>query len=120
MAKYLETGQSGELAAIKYIEDLGYRILARNWRYKHLEVDVIAMDGLVLVFIEVKTRRSSSYGSPAEAVSYYKQQKLDRAANLYISYIKHQGEIRFDIVSIFIDSSNNHQIEYINDAFWPE
>jgi putative endonuclease len=120
MAKHLETGQSGELIALQYIEDTGYRILAKNWRYKHLEVDIIAMDGSILVFVEVKTRRSSSYGLPHEAVGYRKQQQLDRAANLYISYIKHAGEIRFDIVSILIDSANNHQIEYIKDAFWPE
>lgn len=120
MAKHLETGQSGEQAAYQHIERLGYKILAKNWRYKHLEVDIIAMDGPVLLFIEVKTRRSSLYGSPHEAVSYHKQQKLDRAANLYISYIKHQGDIRFDIVSILINASNQYQIEYIKDAFWPE
>lgn len=120
MAEHLETGRSGEDAALNYIEELGYRVLAKNWRYKHLEVDIIAMDGPVLVFIEVKTRRSSLYGSPHEAVSYQKQQKLDRAANLYISYIKHQGDIRFDIVSILIGASNRFEIEYIKDAFWPE
>lgn len=120
MAKHLETGQVGELAALHYIENLGYRILAKNWRYKHLEVDLIAMDGPVLLFIEVKTRRSSSHGLPHEAVNYQKQQQLDRAANLYISYIKHQGEIRFDIVSVLIDSSNKYKIEHIKDAFWPE
>lgn len=120
MAKHLETGQSGELAALRYIENLEYKILATNWRYKHLEVDIIAKDGSVLVFIEVKTRRSSSYGSPHEAVDYRKQQQLDRAANLYISYSKHTGEIRFDIVSILIDDSDTYQIEHIKDAFWPE
>jgi len=120
MAKHLETGQSGEFAALRYIESLGYRILAKNWRYKHLEVDIIAMDGPILLFTEVKTRRGSLYGSPSEAVSYQKQQKLDRAANLYISYIKHQGEIRFDIISILMDGSSDFQIEHIKDAFWPE
>lgn len=120
MAKHLETGKSGESAAVQYVENLGYRIIVKNWRYKHLEVDIIAMDGPILVFIEVKTRRSALYGAPSEAVSYHKQQKLDRAANLYISYSKHQGDIRFDIVSIYIDPSNHHQIEYIKDAFWPE
>jgi len=120
MAKHLETGQSGEIAALQYIENLGYRVLERNWRYKHLEVDIIAMDGPILLFIEVKTRRSSLYGLPYEAVSYQKQQKLDRAANLYISYIRHTGEIRFDIISILIEDSTQHRIEYIKDAFWPE
>lgn len=119
MAMHLQTGISGEMAALDYIRNLQYQILETNWRYKHLEVDIIAMDGDTLVFIEVKTRRKSDYGMPFEAVSYQKQQKLDRAANLYIAYKKYEGEIRFDIISILI-RGNNYQIEHIPDAFWPE
>jgi putative endonuclease len=119
MAMHLQTGISGEIAALDYIRDLNYRILETNWRYKHLEVDIIAMDGDTLVFIEVKTRRKSDYGMPFEAVSYHKQQKLDRAANLYIAYKKYEGEIRFDIVSVLMQG-NGYQIEHIPDAFWPE
>lgn len=119
MAIHLQTGLSGEMAALDYIRNLPYRILETNWRYKHLEVDIIAMDGDTLVFIEVKTRRNADYGMPFEAVSYHKQQKLDRAANLYIAYKKYEGEIRFDIVSILMQG-NGYQIEHIPDAFWPE
>lgn len=119
MAMHLQTGLSGEMAALDYIRNLQYQILETNWRYKHLEVDIIAMDGDTLVFIEVKTRRNADYGMPFEAVSYHKQQKVDRAANLYIAFKKYEGEIRFDIISILMQG-NSYQIEHIPDAFWPE
>lgn len=120
MSTHIETGRSGEAEACRFIQEIGYRILEVNWRYKHLEVDIIAMDQDVLVFIEVKTRRSSRYGQPYEAVNYRKQQQLDRAANLYISYRKYRGEIRFDIISVLYHSANKMEMEHIKDAFWPE
>lgn len=120
MATHLETGRSGEAEAFRYIQEIGYKILEVNWRYKHLEVDIIAMDGDVLVFIEVKTRKSTRYGQPFEAVGYRKQQQLNRAANLYISYRKYQGDIRFDIVSILSNALGKMETEHIEDAFWPE
>lgn len=120
MSVHLETGRSGEAEACRFISEIGYTILEVNWRYKHLEVDIIAMDKDVLVFIEVKTRKSLRYGQPYEAVDYRKQQKLNRAANLYISYKKHQGDVRFDIISIFSDSAKKMEVEHIKDAFWPE
>ena len=119
MATHLQTGLSGEMAALDFIRNLNYQILETNWRYKHLEVDIIAMDGDTLVFIEVKTRRTADYGMPFEAVSFHKQQKLDRAANLYIAYKKYEGEIRFDIISVLM-TGNTYQIDHIPDAFWPE
>lgn len=120
MSAHLETGRLGEAEACRFVREIGYRILEVNWRYKHLEVDIIAMDGDVLVFIEVKTRKSLRYGQPFEAVGYHKQQKLNRAANLYIAYKKHQGDVRFDIISIFSDASKKTEVEHIKDAFWPE
>lgn len=120
MSTHLETGRSGEAEAFRFVQEIGYKILEVNWRYKHLEVDIIAMDHDVLVFIEVKTRRSSRYGLPFEAVDYRKQQKLNRAANLYISYKKYQGDVRFDIISILSDPDQKLTVEHIKDAFWPE
>lgn len=117
---HLETGRSGEAEAYRFVQKIGYQILEINWRYKHLEVDIIAMDKDVLVFIEVKTRRSLKYGLPFEAVGYRKQQKLSRAANLYISYKKHQGDIRFDIISILSVPNEKMAVEHIQDAFWPD
>lgn len=120
MSTHLETGRIGEAEACRFVKEIGYKILEVNWRYKHLEVDIIAMDNDILVFIEVKTRKSTRYGLPFEAVNYHKQQKLNRAANLYISYKKHRGDIRFDIISIISDQKNGLTVEHIRDAFWPE
>jgi|SRR5690554_6752354 len=119
-AKHLDTGKLGELIACEYLENKGYRIIHKGWRYKHLEVDVIIQDGPILVFVEVKTRSNDTYGSPYEAVDWKKQRRLDRAANIYISMIKHVGDIRFDIISVLINDVKNPEITHIKDAFWPE
>ncbi len=119
-ATHLQTGRDGEDAAGRFLQRQGWVLLARNWRYKHLEVDLIAKDGDVLVFVEVKTLTSAAYGLPYEAVTWQKQQKLDRAANSYIRQNHYEGEIRFDIISIFANGTDNYNIRHIRDAFWPE
>lgn len=97
----------------------GYRLKQQNWRYKHLEIDLIMMDESVLVFVEVKTRSSADFGQPYEAVSWQKQQKLSKAATIFIRQHHYEGEIRFDVVSILVDQEQQHQIRHIKDAFWP-
>jgi putative endonuclease len=72
------------------------------------------------VFVEVKTRSKDIYGLPFVAVDWKKQRKLDRAANIYISQKKHEGDVRFDIVSILVDKAKSPEIKHIKDAFWPE
>src|SRR5690606_30910144 len=104
----------------RFLQERGFVLLARNWRYKHLEVDLIAKDGGVLVFVEVKALTSAEHGLPFEAVTWQKQQKLDRAANIYIRQNHYEGEIRFDIISIFANGTGNYNIRHIRDAFWPE
>ena len=120
MAVHLQTGRNGETAAGDFLQKQGLVVLARNWRYKHLEVDFIVRDGDVLVFVEVKTRSGADYGLPFEAVTWQKQQKLDRAANIYIRQNHYEGEIRFDIISVFANGAGNYSIRHIRDAFWPE
>lgn len=119
-AKHLQIGKLGEEIACRYLEKKGYQIVQKGWRYKHLEVDVIIKDGSVLVFVEVKTRTKETYGMPYEAVDWKKQRKLDRAANIYISKSKHEGDIRFDIISILATGIEEPEIIHIKDAFWPE
>lgn len=119
-AKHIQIGKLGEEIACRYLEKKGYQILHKGWRYKHLEVDVIIKDGAILVFVEVKTRSKDTYGMPYEAVDWKKQRKLDRAANIYISKTKHEGDIRFDIISILATEIDNPEIIHIKDAFWPE
>ena len=119
-AKHLDIGKLGEEIACEYLKKKGYRIVHKGWRYKHLEVDMIIHDGPILVFVEVKTRSKDDYGMPYEAVDWRKQRKLDRAANIYISQTKYEGDIRFDIISILLNKEEKPKLSHIKDAFWPE
>jgi putative endonuclease len=115
VAKHLEDGSNGERLAIDHLRNLGYQILHQNWRYRHLEVDAIAKDGDTLVFVEVKSRRSKAFGLPHEFVDWQKQKNLIQAAEAFLAKSTHLGEIRFDIVSVFLTT---REIEVIKDAFW--
>ncbi len=117
----LQKGKQGEDAAAQLLRQRGYRIRHQNWRYKNLEIDIIANDGDILVFVEVKTRTSHAYGMPYEFVDHAKQAKLTRAANQYIAAMKYGGEIRFDVVSILYSENNkSYNMRLIRDAFWPD
>ena len=97
-----KVGDSGEAFAAEYLAGKGLSILERNYRTPMGEIDLIAQDGRVLVFIEVKTRKSARYGRPASAVGLEKQRRIVRAAVWYTS--KRQGELppcRFDVVEVY-------------------
>jgi putative endonuclease len=111
-------GAMGEELARTYLEDNGYSILMCNYHTSLGEIDLIAEDGDVLVFIEVKTRRSTKYGSPFEAVTKTKQIKISKVALCYLNKNKlHHRIIRFDVVSILAPSNQKPVIELIKDAF---
>jgi len=112
------TGIKGEQRAVHFLQQIGYEILETNWRWKRCEVDIIARFQNTLIFAEVKTRTSTTYGLPEESVSATKQQKLTEAAEEYAEQNQHKGEIRFDIISIIIKGSR-HEIFHIKDAFYP-
>ncbi|MFC7525536.1 YraN family protein [Parapedobacter sp. GCM10030251] len=121
MSSSLQTGVLGEDVAIEFLKQRGYRIHYRNWRHKNLEVDVIAEERGILVFVEVKTRTHHAYGMPYEFVDAAKQAKLIRAANQYIAAHRYGGEIRFDVVSIlYSKEKNTYDTRLIRDAFWPD
>ena len=119
MAKHLETGQKGEAIAINFLQQLGYQIQATNWRHRRAEVDIIAKDGEVLVFIEVKTRTDDAFGNPASFVTPKKERFLADAANVYMEEIGHYWEIRFDIVGIVLWSAERVEVRHYKDAFFP-
>ncbi|WP_028296259.1 YraN family protein [Olivibacter sitiensis] len=119
MAKHLQLGKDGEQAALQFLQKKGYELVWKNWKVGPLEVDLIMRDGGVLVFVEVKTRTRMDYGLPYESVNRQKQAKLLRAANKYLEINAYEGEIRFDIVSIFALKGNTFDIRHIPDAFWP-
>lgn len=116
MTEAKESGNLGEQTAARYLQNCGYQILAVNWRFKRWEADIIAKDGDILVFVEVKTRSSLAFGHPDEFVDDHKRKNLRYLAEAYLRYSKHQGEIRFDIVSVY--KKEELKLRHIKDAFW--
>ena len=105
--------------AVKRLESENYKILARNWRYSRAEIDIIAKQEDILVFIEVKTRTSEYYGKPEDAVSSYKEGLILDAAQRYMEQIGHDWEIRFDIISIIVTASGDlKKLDHYQDAFF--
>lgn len=111
-------GPQGENIAVLFLEKQGYTILARNYRQRFGEIDIVAEEGNVLVFVEVKTRNNDRYGSPFEAVDIRKQQKLSLMAQDYISRNKMEDRsARFDVVAVLLNQASRPQVEHIRDAF---
>ena len=102
-------GRYGEDLACKYLQAKGYKILKRNFRCRRFgEIDIVASKAGVLSFIEVKTRCSSRYGKPAEAVTLTKQRKIYRVAQYYllcVGLISRIPMLSFDVIEIIIEGS---------------
>ena len=111
-------GRRGERAACRFLMKQGFDILARRFRGRGGELDLIAFEGEILVFVEVKTRHSREYGNPWEFVDWQKQQRFRRAAEEFIA--KHdlgQFSYRFDIVSVIAPSGEVEEITLYRNAF---
>jgi putative endonuclease len=94
-------GKSGEDLAVAELERRGYAILARRYRTRHGEIDVVARDGDTIVFIEVKTRTSAEFGTAAEAVTPYKQRRLVSMAGDYVTRQRLLDRpCRFDVIAV--------------------
>ncbi|MFM7016724.1 MAG: YraN family protein [Bacteroidota bacterium] len=118
MNQHLEVGAQGELIARNFLENLGYAITEQNWRFKHKEIDLIALDKKDLVIVEVKTRRSKKHGETEDFISYNKIKFLAEAATKYIERFKHDLNIRFDIVTVYLIGEETI-IEHTKEAFHP-
>jgi putative endonuclease len=107
-------GRSGEQEAVEYLERAGLRILDRNWRCAEGEIDIVAAERQVLVICEVKTRSSTRYGSPLEAISPRKRARLRRLA---IRWLVAHGvlfdEVRIDVIGLVRDQSGSYQLEHV-------
>lgn len=95
------TGQCGEDAAADFLKKNKYKIIQRNYKNKIGEIDIIAKHKEDLVFVEVKTRSSEKFGTPAEAVTYYKKQKIVNTAKVYLMKNPTDMNIRFDIIEVY-------------------
>lgn len=118
MAEHNELGKKGEAMAVDFLTNKGYDILCENYRFKHLEIDIIAKNNKQIVFVEVKTRQSSFLSGPEETVTKSKQKLIIKAANQYILENEIDEESRFDIISIILNN-NTKSIEHLEDAFYP-
>lgn len=110
-------GKQSELLASNYLRLSGYNILELNYRNQIGEIDIIARDGAVLVFIEVKSRKTARFGSPKNAVTPRKQRKISRTALAYLKKTRQlNSKARFDVVAI--DARHNPpDIEVVKNAF---
>lgn len=110
-------GKKGESAAVRYLKKQGYKIIEQNYRSKAGEIDIIARERKTLVFVEVKTRRSTSYGSPKWGVTPKKQKAISMAALYYLKVTNQtHADARFDVVSIMAQEGHQ-QIELVRNAF---
>lgn len=116
MAAHNELGQWGEEVAANYLESKGYRILERDWKSGHRDLDIIARTANEVVFVEVKTRRTREFGNPFEAVDYRKRRNLLAAINQYVRYRRIDMPFRLDIISIIAEDMSHPEIEHIEDV----
>jgi putative endonuclease len=112
-------GKEGETQALLFLQKHGYRIIEKNFAGRFGEVDIVAFDGDVLCFIEVKTRTNFQCGSPGEAISRFKRQRLIKTAQYYLLCRKINPEntkMRFDVVSVFQDAQRAVHIKLFQNA----
>lgn len=115
--KRQQLGDQGEGLAVRHLEQRGYHILCQNYRTPLGEIDIIAREGEAIVFIEVKTRQNSRFGSPKYAVDRRKQVKMSKAALCYLKETRQtQVKARFDVVSI-ASVTGEFEIEVVQNAF---
>lgn len=112
-------GQWAEDLAVEVLRQGGMEILARNWRYRRAEIDIIGRDNEILVFIEVKCRSTTGFGAPEEMVTERKKRLLIDAAMAYMRHVDHDWEIRFDVVAVAGRPDHVREVRHIRDAFFP-
>ena len=117
MAEHNDLGKWGEQIAVDYLLRKGYEIIERDWKSGHRDLDIIALDGDIVVFVEVKTRSNRMFTDPVDAVGYQKIRNLQQAANHYVKYRHIDGDVRFDIVCVTGQIDTEPEIEHIEDAF---
>ena len=110
-------GKAGEDLAVRYLKKKGYKVLERNYTCPVGEIDIVARDKKTIVFVEVKTRRSMSYGSARLAITPHKRRKISMTALYYLKFNHQMGQdARFDVVTVY-STRDNKEIDLIKNAF---
>jgi putative endonuclease len=111
-------GDRGEFAAARFLESQGLRIIARQARTRYAEIDLIALDGEVLVFVEVKTRACNGPSLPEEAVTPAKQRRILRGAQAWLKRNRQTGRsMRFDVVAVILPENGTAECRHLRAAF---
>lgn len=119
MAEHNDRGKWGEQKAAEYLEQKGFRIMWRNWRDGHRDLDIVGIDADNLVIVEVKTRRNNDYVEPEQAVDIKKIRSLSIAAAKFVKSTYIDMPVRFDIVTVTGSNDEDCKINHIEDAFLP-
>lgn len=113
-----DLGNLGERIAAAYLTDAGLHVLARNWRCREGELDIVARDGDALVFCEVKTRRGTGFGHPVEAVTPAKQRRVRALAGRWLAaHDEHAPDLRFDVVGVLVRAQAPAVVTHLRGAF---
>lgn len=118
MAQHNNLGQQGEQVAADYLAERGYRILHRNWRCGHKELDIVACKENQLIIVEVKTRRDRLFAAPEEAITGLKIRRMVASADAYVRKYGIDLPIHFDLITL-IGENPPFSIEHIEEAFYP-
>lgn len=111
-------GIQGEALAARHLERLGWRILARNYRLGHKEIDLVARRGRLVAFVEVKTRARLVWGHPLLAIDGRKRLEIERVARSWLQRYGRRGdEFRFDAIAIYPGEDGELRVEHVEDAW---
>lgn len=112
-------GKYGESIARDFLINNGYKILNMNYRNRYGEIDIISIKNDIIIFCEVKSRYTNSFGNPIEAVTYYKQKQIIKLSEMYLLYEKYNNyNVRYDVIEVnFNKLNNNFKVNHIKDSF---
>ncbi|MBS1597975.1 MAG: YraN family protein [Bacteroidetes bacterium] len=117
MAAHNELGKKGELLALNWLMQHGYETIYKNWRFAHVEVDIIASKEMILHFIEVKSRSNRLFGFPEESITKKKLENLMLAAEEFLFQFPSWKRIQYDVLSISINKKGEADYFFIEDVY---
>ena len=120
MKKYNKAiGAYGETIARDFLTTNGYKILDMNYRNRYGEIDIICKNNNIIIFCEIKSRYTDTFGSPIESITYYKQRQIIKLSEIYLLYKKYQNyNVRYDVIEIIFNNKNaSFKLNHLKDAF---
>ena len=115
------SGKAAEDAAARHLRGCGYKILERNFTTPLGEIDIVALEGEVVCFVEVRSHSSADFGSAMEALTKEKQRRVTKAALTYMKARRLEDvEVRFDFAAVEVSEDGAAQVDLVRNAFWPE